>query len=141
MSAEFVSNEEIVRAARRRLPQGPWDYLVAASESDTTMRRNRLAFDRLGFRPRVLADVSSVDPSSTFLGQALRIPVMLAPVGSLQVFIPEGGAVAARAAGVFRTIHVVSSVTELLSKRFPPPRTVQRYSSSIFTATGSGRRT
>ena len=61
MSSDFVTNEEIVQAARRRLAQGPWDYLVGASESETTMRRNRLAFDRLAFRPRVLADVSIID--------------------------------------------------------------------------------
>ena len=112
MSPEFVSNEEIVREARRRLSQGPWDYLVGASESETTMRRNRLAFDRVAFRPRVLVDVSAVDMSTTFLGHSLRIPVILAPIGSLQVFIPEGGADAARAAAEFGTAHVVSSVTQ-----------------------------
>ena len=111
MSPEFVSNEEIVQEARRRLSQGPWDYLVGASESETTMRRNRLAFDRVAFRPRVLTDVSKVDMSTTFLGHPLRIPVILAPVGSLQVFIPDGGADAARAAGQFGIAHVVSSVT------------------------------
>jgi isopentenyl diphosphate isomerase/L-lactate dehydrogenase-like FMN-dependent dehydrogenase len=111
LSPEFVSNEEIVREARRRLAQGPWDYLVGASESETTMRRNRLAFDRVAFRPRVLEDVSKVDTSTTLLGHSLRIPVILAPIGSLQVFIPEGGAEAARAAAEFGTAHVVSSVT------------------------------
>lgn len=112
MSPEFVSNEEIVQEARRRLAQGPWDYLVGASESETTMRRNRLAFDRVAFRPRVLVDVASVDPSTTFFGHSLRIPVMLAPVGSLQTFIPGGGADATKAADEFGTVHVVSSVTE-----------------------------
>ena len=112
MSPEFVSNEEIVQEARRHLSQGPWDYLVGASESETTMRRNRLAFDRVAFRPRVLVDVSTVDLSTTFLGHSLRIPVMLAPVGSLQAFIPGGGADVTKAAGEFGTVHVVSSVTE-----------------------------
>ena len=112
MSADFVTNEEIVQAARRRLAQGPWDYLVGASESETTMRRNRLAFDRIALRPRVLVNVSEVDPSTNFLGHNLRIPVMLAPVGSLQVLDPEGGAAVTRAAGKFGTIHVVSSVTQ-----------------------------
>ncbi|MHB8576634.1 MAG: alpha-hydroxy acid oxidase [Dehalococcoidia bacterium] len=111
MPREFLSNEEIVLAARRNLNQGVWDYLVGASESETTMRRNRLAFDRVGFRPRILVDVSSIDPSTTFLGQKLRIPVMLAPIGSLQVFIPAGGAASAQAAAEFGTIHVVSSAT------------------------------
>ena len=54
MAPEFVSNEELIIAARKRLAQGPWDYLVGGSESETTFRRNRLAFDRVAFRPRVL---------------------------------------------------------------------------------------
>ncbi len=111
MSPDFVSNEEVVQAARRRLAQGPWDYLTGASESETTMRRNRLAFDRLAFRPRVLTDVSDIDQSTTFLGHDLRIPVMLAPIGGLQNFDPEGGAASARAAGQFGTLPVVSSAT------------------------------
>ncbi|MPZ48895.1 MAG: alpha-hydroxy-acid oxidizing protein [Dehalococcoidia bacterium] len=109
---EFSTTQEIVAQARKSLGQGPWDYLVGGSESETTMRRNRLAFDRLAFRPRVLVDVSKIDTSATFLGQKLRIPVMLAPIGSLQVFHPEGGAASAKAAGEFGTIHVVSSVTQ-----------------------------
>ena len=112
MASQFLSNEEIVLRARKNLPQGAWDYLVGASESETTMRRNRLAFDRLAFRPRILNDVSKVDTSTTFLGNDLRIPALLAPIGSLQVFNPEGGAASTRAAAEFGITHVVSSVTE-----------------------------
>jgi isopentenyl diphosphate isomerase/L-lactate dehydrogenase-like FMN-dependent dehydrogenase len=109
--AEYLSNEEIVQAARRNLGQGPWDYLVGGAESETTMRRNRLGFDRLAFRPRVLVDVSTIDPSISFLGHRLRVPVMLAPIGSLQVFDPAGAVAAAQAAAEFGTVHVVSSAT------------------------------
>lgn len=109
---DFVSTEEIIQLARRRVHQGVWDYLVGGSESETTLRRNRLAFDRLAFRPRVLRDVSSIDTSTTFLGHKLRIPAMLAPVGSLQVFDPEGGVAATRAAAEYGIMHVLSSVTE-----------------------------
>jgi isopentenyl diphosphate isomerase/L-lactate dehydrogenase-like FMN-dependent dehydrogenase len=91
VSLDFVSNEEIIQEARRHVDQGTWDYLVGGSESETTLRRNRLAFDRIAFRPRILVDVSSIDPSTTFLGQKLRIPAILAPIGSLQVFHPEAG--------------------------------------------------
>ena len=111
MSSQFLSNEEIVQRARKNLPQGAWDYLVGASESETTMRRNRLAFDRLAFRPRVLRDVSKIDTSTAFLGHDLRIPALLAPIGSLQVFNPGGGAASTRAAADFGIMHVVSSVT------------------------------
>jgi len=111
---QFLSNEEIVLAARRNLEQGPWDYLAGGAESETTMRRNRLGFDRLAFRPRVLVDVSNIDPSTDFLGERLRIPVLLAPIGSLQVFAPEGAVASARAAAAFGTMPVVSSATQPL---------------------------
>ena len=92
MPVDFVTNQEIILAARRNLTQTVWDYLTGGAESETTMRRNRFGLDSLAFRPRVLADVSKIDPSTTFLGHRLKIPVMLAPIGSMQVFRHEGAA-------------------------------------------------
>jgi isopentenyl diphosphate isomerase/L-lactate dehydrogenase-like FMN-dependent dehydrogenase len=112
VSLAFVSNAEIIQEARRRIDQGTWDYLVGGSESETTLRRNRLAFDRIAFRPRILVDVSAIDPSTTFLGQPLRIPAILAPIGELQVFHPEAAVAATKAATEFGILHAVSSVTE-----------------------------
>jgi isopentenyl diphosphate isomerase/L-lactate dehydrogenase-like FMN-dependent dehydrogenase len=112
MSLDYVSNQEIIQAARRNLSQDVWDYLTGGAESETTMRRNRLGFDSLGLRPRVLVDVSKVDTSITFLGQKLRIPVMLAPMGSLQTMTPEGGVAVGKAAAEFGSINFVSSVTQ-----------------------------
>ena len=91
MAVEFLSNEEIVQAARKNISQGEWDYLVGGSESETTLRRNRLAFDRIAFRPRILVDVSKIDTSTTFLGHRLRIPVLTAPVGALAQSAPHRG--------------------------------------------------
>jgi isopentenyl diphosphate isomerase/L-lactate dehydrogenase-like FMN-dependent dehydrogenase len=99
-------------AARRNLTQDVWDYLSGGAESETTMRRNRLGFDSLGLRPRVLVDVSKIDTSTTFLGHKLRIPVMMAPIGSLQSITPQGGVAVAKAAAEFGTINFVSSVTQ-----------------------------
>ena len=112
MSLDYVSNQEIIQAARRNLPQDVWDYLTGGAESETTMRRNRFGFDSLGLRPRVLVDVSKIDTSTTFLGQKLRIPVMMAPIGSLQTITPEGGVAVAKAAAEFGTMNFVSSVTQ-----------------------------
>src|SRR3989338_5921935 len=112
MSVDFVSNQEIIMAARRNLTQNVWDYLTGGAESETTMRRNRLALDSLAFRPRVLIDVSKIDTSTTFLGHKLRIPVMLAPIGSLPTITPEGGVAVAKAAAEFGTVNFVSSVTQ-----------------------------
>src|SRR5207253_5880617 len=71
------------------------------------------------------------DPSTTFLGHPLRIPVVLAPMGGLQNYDPEGGVASARAAGRFGTVHVVSTVTqpslEETAAATPSPKIFQLY--------------
>jgi glycolate oxidase len=106
---DFLVLHEIVKAAKENLSQDVWDYLIGGAETETTLKRNRQAIDSLTFRPRVLRDVSDVDCSTTLLGQKLRIPVFLAPIGSLQDLEPGGGASAARAAGRFGTATMLSS--------------------------------
>ena len=106
---KFQTLHEIVRAARMNLAPGPWDYLVGGTETETTLRRNRLGIDSLAFRPRVLRDVSRIDPGSTFFGRKVRIPVMLAPIGSIESFTPGGGATAAKASAAFGVPQMLSS--------------------------------
>src|SRR5262249_2736777 len=109
---DFHTLEPIILAAREALDQGTWDYLVGGSESETTLRRNRAAFDQIAFRPRILVNVSEIDASTTFLGPKLLLPVCVAPIGSLQLIPPDGGAAAAAGACEFGTIPVISTVTE-----------------------------
>ena len=46
-SEEFQNLHEFVRKARANLNQNAWDYIVGASETETTMRRNRMALDEI----------------------------------------------------------------------------------------------
>jgi glycolate oxidase len=110
LEERFMTLHEIVRAAKANLSPNPWDYLIGGSETETTLRRNRLALDSLGFRPRVLRDVSKIDTGRTWFGRRLRIPVMLAPIGSIESFTPDGGAAPSRAAQQFGAAHMLSSV-------------------------------
>jgi glycolate oxidase len=98
--------------AKRNLSQDNWDYICGAAESETTLRRNRLALDCLAFRPRVLRDVRNVDTSAEFLGQKLRIPILLAPMGGLERYSPNGGNDVDSAAETTGTINFVSTVTQ-----------------------------
>jgi glycolate oxidase len=108
----FQTLHEIVKAARANLDQGPWDYLIGGTETETTVRRNRLALDSVAFRPRVLRDVSRVDCASTFLGRPVRLPLLLAPIGGLEAFDPGGGATVARASAEFGVPQMLSSVCQ-----------------------------
>ena len=113
LESDFVTLHEIVKAAKIRLNPNIWDYLIGGTETETTLRRNRLALDTIAFKPRVLRDVSNIDPSSEILGQKIRLPVMLAPVGSLESFEPGGGITVAQGAGAGNVAMLISSVTTL----------------------------
>jgi len=110
LEERFQTLHEIVKAARQNLEPGPWDYLIGGAESETTLRRNRQALDSIAFRPRVLRDVSRIDGASTLFGRPVRIPVMVAPIGSIETFTPGGGATAAKAAAEFGIPLMLSSV-------------------------------
>ena len=85
--------QEIVAAARRNLSQDLWNHLTGGADSETTLKRTRLALDSLALRQRVLVDVRNIDITTTLLGKKLQSPVFLAPVGGVVGFInPEQGA-------------------------------------------------
>ena len=109
---EFENLHEIVKKARQNLNQNAWDYIVGGTETETTLNRNRMSIDAIAFRPRVLRDVSGVDGSVNQFGRKLRLPVVLAPVGALEMFEQGGGATVARAAQAFGVAHMLSSVCE-----------------------------
>jgi glycolate oxidase len=109
---DFENLHEIIRKARQNLNQNAWDYIVGGTESETTLRRNRMGIDSIAFRPRVLRDVSKTDATVHQFGRKLRLPVIIAPVGSLESFHPEAGAEVVRAAGAFGIPHMLSSVTQ-----------------------------
>ena len=110
-TGDFQCLHEFIPAARAKLSDHIWGYLVGATETETTLRRNRLAIDSLALRPRVCVDVSKVDLTPRCSAARLRLPVILAPVGSLESFHPGGAATAGRAASAFGVPIMVSSVT------------------------------
>src|SRR5690349_4836389 len=106
---QYAVLHEFVGPAKRNLSRQTWDYLMGGAETETTYIRNRVALDSLAFRPRVLRDVEKVDTSGKLLGQKLRIPAILAPIGSLQDIVAEGGLAPTQAAARFGIMHMLSS--------------------------------
>jgi glycolate oxidase len=109
---DFQNLHEIIAKARQNLDQNNWDYIVGGTESETTLKRNRAALDSIAFKPRVLRDVSKVNATVERFGHKLRLPIMIAPVGSLESFNAGAGATVVKAAHEFGVAHMLSSVTE-----------------------------
>ena len=84
---DFMTMQEFAKTAKEKLSFETWDYLIGGAYTETTLKRNRQSLDNIAFRPRVLNDVEHVDASVELFGHKLRLPVMMAPIGSVQDFV------------------------------------------------------
>ena len=89
-----------------------FDYIDGGAEDERTMARNVGAFGRIEFRPRVLRDVSRIDPSTELFGRRLAFPLILAPTGFTRIAHSQGELAVARAAeraGIPYSLSTVST--------------------------------
>jgi glycolate oxidase len=128
---QYAVLHEFMAPAKRNVSRGTWDYLVGGAETETTYIRNRIAIDSLAFRPRVLRNVEGVDASAKVMGQKLRLPVILAPIGSLQDLVAAGGVAPSNAAARFGCLHMLSSQSspgiEAVAESNDQPKIFQLY--------------
>lgn len=94
--------------ALSRLPRMVADYLEGGALDEITLRANEADLRRHQLRQHVLVDVSDVDVSTNVLGYELRTPVMVAPMGLLDLFHPAADTALARAAAAMGTVFVHS---------------------------------
>ena len=88
-----------------------FDYIDGGAEGEVTLRGNQRAFETVTFRPRHAVAVANCDLGTMVLGTQVRLPVLLAPVGSSRMFYPRGEVAAARAASVAGTVYVLSTMS------------------------------
>jgi isopentenyl diphosphate isomerase/L-lactate dehydrogenase-like FMN-dependent dehydrogenase len=84
--------------ARDVLSDQAFAYIAGGAGTEATLRANREAFERQRIVPRMLCDVSARDTSVELFGRRLPAPIVLAPVGALELARREGDLLAARAA-------------------------------------------
>ncbi|KAL1933252.1 hypothetical protein VTP01DRAFT_7342 [Rhizomucor pusillus] len=65
--------------AKQHLAPGAFGYYSSGSDAESTLRRNREAFDRVLIRPKILVNVEKVQTATTILGHKLRSPICVAP--------------------------------------------------------------
>ena len=91
-----------VRALQARAKQAlnprAYSYVAGGAGDEVTQRANRAAFDKWAVVPRVLRNVSSRDTSVELFGRRLPAPLLLAPVGALELVHGEADLAVARAA-------------------------------------------
>jgi isopentenyl diphosphate isomerase/L-lactate dehydrogenase-like FMN-dependent dehydrogenase len=131
MSEKFVTLPEIRKYAKKILPRDAWNFGAGGAETETTLRRNRRAIDRLAIRQDVLVDVREIDLSTSLLGVRLSWPVAIAPMGGLILFHPGGDLEMARGAAEADTLQFLSGASgwsvEEVAKASAGPKMFQLY--------------
>src|SRR6476661_3755469 len=96
--AIITNIEDLRRIARRKIPRAIYDYVERGSYDELTLNANRDELNAIRLRQRVLIDVSKVSLASTMLGEAVSMPLAIAPTGLTGLVHGDGEMLAARAA-------------------------------------------
>ena len=95
----------------KRVPRMFRDYAEAGSWTESTLRDNIGAFDKIKFRQKILVDIEGRSLHSQMVGQEVAMPLALAPVGLTGMVHADGEIKAARAAERFGVPYCLSTMS------------------------------
>lgn len=104
-----VAPERLEAEAGRRMSAQAAAYIIGGAGNQSTVAANRAAFARHSFVPRVLRDVSKRDLSVELFGRTHSTPLLLAPIGVLEMVHREADLAVARAAAAESIGYVFSN--------------------------------
>jgi 4-hydroxymandelate oxidase len=106
----LISLLDLEALAEARLEPAAFAYYAGGAADEVTLRDNPMAWARHRLRPRVLVDVSTVDPSTTVLGAPVAMPVGVAPTALHGLAREEAELATARAAARAGVLFCLSSL-------------------------------
>lgn len=96
-------------AARSQMSPEAYAYIAGGAGAELTMASNRAAFDNVCIVPRMLNDVSSRSIQVNLFNHPLPAPLLLAPIGVLELVHREADLAVARAARALRVPMIFSN--------------------------------
>ncbi|MBW6505856.1 MAG: alpha-hydroxy-acid oxidizing protein [Rhodobacteraceae bacterium] len=103
--------EDLKRLHKRRAPRMFYEYCESGSYTEQTFRENTSDFAQIRLRQKVAVDMSNRSLAGTMIGQAVTMPVALAPVGFTGMQSADGEIKAARAAEAFGVPFTLSTMS------------------------------
>ncbi|WP_431280140.1 alpha-hydroxy-acid oxidizing protein [Leifsonia poae] len=104
-----TSFPSLERAAERKMTRAAFAYVAGSAGLERTDAANTSAFRRHRIVPRVLRDVADRDLSIDLFGKRRATPLLLAPIGVLDLAHPDADVAAARAAAALDIPAVLSN--------------------------------
>ena len=103
--------EDLRVIAQRRVPRMFYDYADSGSWTEGTYRSNTADFQQIKLRQRVAVNMEGRSTATTMAGQAVSMPVSIAPVGLTGMQHADGEIHAARAAEKFGIPFTLSTMS------------------------------
>lgn len=100
---------QLEQAAMQHMTTAASAYIVGGAGQQQTIRNNQKGFERWQIVPRMLRNVENPDLSLDFLGQKLAAPLLLAPIGVLEMAHSEADLAVARAAAAVGVPYIFSN--------------------------------
>ena len=123
------------RVAERAMSKEGFAYIAGGAGLETTMKANRAAFERVRIVPRMLRGPATRELGVELFGRTLPAPLLLAPIGVLEMAHRDGDVAVARAAAAERVPMIFSSqasrpLEECAAAMGDSPRWFQLYMST-----------
>ena len=103
--------EDLRLLAQRRVPRMFYDYADSGAWTESTYRANADDFSRIRLRQRVAVNMENRSLASSMAGQAVSMPVALAPTGLAGMQHADGEILAAQAAEAFGVPFTLSTLS------------------------------
>lgn len=104
-----TDSQRLEGRAREAMSAEAFAYVAGGAGTGSTVRRNRDAFEEWRIVPRVLRDVGARDLSVELFGARIPAPLLLAPIGVLEMAHDDADVAAARAAAACGVPFIFSS--------------------------------
>lgn len=127
-----VNLAALEQRARSVLSNEAFEYIAGGAGTESTVSSNRSVFNKYAIVPRVLNDVGTRDTSITLFGDRLPSPLLLSPVGVLELAHDDADLAVGRAAAMTGVPFIFSNQAsvpmELVAAAMgPSPRWFQLY--------------
>ena len=109
--AVITTIDDLKRLHKRRTPKMFYDYAESGSWTEQTFAENTSDFDKIRLRQRVAVDMTNRTTATRMVGQDVRMPVALAPVGLTGMQRADGEIKAARAAEKYGVPFTLSTMS------------------------------
>jgi len=103
--------EDLRVLAEKRVPRMFYDYADSGSWTESTYRANESDFHKIKLRQRVAVNMEGRSTATTMIGQAVAMPVAIAPTGLTGMQHADGEILAARAAQKFGVPFTLSTMS------------------------------